>query len=84
MSQPLEFVMRDGDQIARLDASAWPRNARFSSYKIGIMEKAGIVDRDGAGVRFNVANGYAIYRVIHEYEHEISLELVEGNVIWSG
>jgi len=84
VSGQLDFVVLDGDQVARLDASEWPGNARFSLYKVRILESAGILQRDGAGVRFQVANGSAIYRVIGEHDHEIALELVEGKLIWPG
>ena len=84
LSGRLDFAVREGDQIARLDAAEWPKNARFSRYKVGIMEMTGVLERDGSGLWFRVANGWATYRVIQEYDHEIALELVEGEVIWPG
>ena len=84
MSGRLDFALRDGDQLARLEAAAWPRSVRFSKYKVGIMETTGILERGGDGMRFRVANGSATYRVIHEYDYEFALELVEGDVIWPG
>lgn len=84
VSGRLDFVMRDGDQVARLDAAEWPRAARLSKYKIGIMETTGALERGGDGVWFRVANGWATYRVIQEHDDEIALELVEGEVIWPG
>ncbi len=73
--------MLDGDQFPRLDAPDWPDNARFSLYKVGILEKAGVLNRKGAGLWFRVQNGSAVYRVILEDEFEIALELVQGIVI---
>ncbi len=84
VSVRLDFVVKDGDQVARLNASAWPRNARFSNYKAEILALTGVFQREGAGVRFRVANGSAVYRVIGEHDHEIALELVEGKLIWPG
>ena len=80
----MKFEVKDGDQVARLCASEWPPNARFSSYKAEILAMTGVFQREGAGVRFRVANGSAIYRVIAEYDDEIALELVEGKLIWPG
>ena len=84
MSEPLEFVVGEGDQFARLAGTAWPKSTRLSRYKLDIMERTGTLERDGAGIRFRVANGSAIYRVIGEYDHELVLLLVEGKVIWPG
>ena len=84
MSEPLEFVLGEGDQVARLAASAWPKSTRVSRYKVEIMQRKGTLERDGAGVRFRVANGSAIYRVISESDDELVLLFVEGKLIWPG
>lgn len=84
MSGRLDFARRDGDPLPRLLAAEWPRSVRFSKYKASIMETTGILERGGDGMRFGVANGSATYRVIHEYDYEFALELVEGQVIWPG
>ena len=84
MSEPLEFVVGEGDQVARLAGSTWPKSTRLSAYKLKIMERTGALERDGAGIRFRVANGSAIYRVISESDDELVLLFVEGKLIWPG
>ncbi len=84
MSGHLDFVVREGDQIARLGASHWPMSARLSWYKVAILERTGVLERRGDAVLFGVANGSAIYRVIGEREDEIMLVFVEGKLIWPG
>ena len=74
----LEF--RAGDKDLRLVDPEFPKVLGLTKDRLGILQTAGAVTRQGDEIRIHVVNGRALYRLLREHNGLLEFELVESEM----